>query len=179
MNSLMQSGVACPSCGHDDFNQEKQCSCGYQADDSFMGESFIAKSEKKENRLANEKSIKNVVTPPKGKPAKEIVIKEIDSWNISFSPADNLISLGTPALQSFRLKLQLQDIEELLDLLYHIAGQEKTTRKLSLSSDEINELLKKVYGIIEEKKSKMAIKFSEDELQSMADMINMKLKDSM
>jgi len=176
MNNLMERGVTCPSCGHDDFNPEIQCSCGYQADESFMTESFIAKSEKKETRLATEKSLPNVAKTQKGKAAKEIVIKEVDSWIISFSPADNSISLGTPALQSFRLKLQLHDVEELLDVLYHMTGQEKTTRKLSLSSDEINELVKKVYGMIEEKKSKMTIKFSEDELKSMADMINTKLQ---
>jgi ribosomal protein L37E len=176
MNNLKQSVVACPSCGHDGFNQEEQCSCGYQADESFMIESFIMKSDQKDTKLTNEKSLKNVVKPQKGKPANEVVIKEIDSWIISFSPADNSISLGTPALQSFRLKLQLHDIEELLDILYHMTGQEKTTRKLSLSSDEINELLKRMYNMIEEKKSKIAIKFSENELQSMADMINTKLK---
>jgi hypothetical protein len=176
MNNLKQSVVACPSCGHDGFNQEEQCSCGYQADESFMIESFIMKSDQKDTKLTNEKSLKNVVKPHKGKPANEVVIKEIDSWIISFSPADNSISLGTPALQSFRLKLQLHDIEELLDILYHMTGQEKTTRKLSLSSDEINELLKRMYNMIEEKKSKIAIKFSENELQSMADMINTKLK---
>jgi hypothetical protein len=174
----MQCEVTCPSCGHDKFDPEIQCSCGYQADESFIAESFMAKSDKKENRPANEKSLPNLVKPQKGKAAKEIVIKEVDSWIISFSPADNTISLGTPALQSFRLKLQLHDIEELLDILYHMTGQERTTRKLSLSSDEINELLKKVYGIIEEKRSKMTIKFSEDELQRMADMINSKLQDA-
>ena len=179
MNNLKQSGMACPSCGHDGFNQEQQCSCGYQADESFMIESFIMKSEKKDTKLTNEKSLKNVVKPTKGKPANEVVIKEVDSWIISFSPADNSISLGTPALQSFRLKLQLDDIEELLDILYHMTGQEKTTRKLSLSSDDINELINKAYSMIEEKKSKMTIKFSENELHSMADMINTKLKVSM
>jgi hypothetical protein len=179
MNNLKQSTVACPSCGHDGFNQEEQCSCGYQADESFMIESFITKSEKKDTKLTNEKSLKNVVKLPKGKAATEVVIKEIDSWNISFSPVDNSISLGTPALQSFRLKLQLSDIEELLDILCHMTGQEKTTRKLSLSSDEINELINEAYSMIEEKKSKMAIKFSENELQSMADVINKKLKVSM
>jgi hypothetical protein len=183
MNSLMQSGIACPSCGHDNFNPEKQCECGYQADKSFVIESFIMKSERKDsklaNKLTNEEPVKTAVRLPKNKPAKEIVLKEIDSWIISFSPADNSISLGTPALQSFRLKLQLHDIEELLDVLYHMTGQEKTTRKLSLSSDEINELLKHVYTMIEEKKSTMAITFSKDDLQSMADMINTKLKGSL
>ena len=175
MNNLMHSGVACPSCGHDGFHSEKQCSCGYQADESFMTESFIIKPGKKETKGINGEPVKTVDKSTKNKPAKEIIIKEIDSWNISFSPADNSISLGTPALQSFRLRLQLSDIEELLDVFYHMTGQEKTMRKLSLSSDEINELLKKIYRMIEDKKSKMVIKFSDDELQSMSDMINMKL----
>jgi hypothetical protein len=183
MNNLMQSGIACPSCGHDNFNPEKQCECGYQADESFVIESFIMKSEKKDNKLTNklinEDSAKAAIRSPKNRPAKEIVLKEIDSWIISFSPVDNSISLGTPALQSFRLKLQLHDIEELLDVLYHMTGQEITMRKLSLSPDEINELLKHVYTIIEKKKSKMAITFSEDDLQDMADMINTKLKVSL
>jgi hypothetical protein len=60
-----------------------------------------------------------------------------------------------------------------------MTGQEKTMRKLSLSSDEINELLKYMYNMIEEKKSKMSIKFSEEDLNSMADIINTKLKVSL
>jgi hypothetical protein len=107
MNNLMQSGIACPSCGHDNFNPEKQCECGYQADESFMIESFIMKSEKKDSKLTHVEPAKTSVKSPRNRPAKEIVLKEIDSWIISFSPVDNSISLGTPALQSFRLKLQL------------------------------------------------------------------------
>lgn len=179
MNNLMQSSVACPSCGHDKFNPEKQCLCGYQADESFMLESFIMKSEKKDNTLTNGEPAKAAVRSPRNKSSKEIVIKEIDSWIISFSSAENAVCLGTPALQSFKLKLQLQDLEELLDILYHVTGQQKTTRKLSLSSDDINELIKNVYSMIEEKKSKIAIKFSETELQKMADTINTKLKTSL
>jgi len=176
MNNLMQGSISCPSCGHDHFDPERQCTCGYQADESFMIESFIAKSEKKDSKGNGADALKNPVKSPRNRQGKEIVIKEIDSWMISFSPVDNSISLGTPALQSFRLKLQLQDVEELLDILYHMTGQEKTTRKLSLSPEEIQDLMKQMHDMIEEKRSKMKVTFSEGELNGMSDIINNKLK---
>jgi hypothetical protein len=66
-------------------------------------------------------------------PVEEPVIKKIDSWNFSFSQEENCITISTPALQAFRLKLTLSDLEELLDFMYQKTGREKTTRKLRVS----------------------------------------------
>ena len=157
--------LQCPSCGRQDIDLEKQCTCGFNAD-----ESFIEELEKKGSDAVKSKPIKN------NNHTNKPVIKEIDSWTFSFSPVDDCIYLGTPALQSFRLKLTLNDLEELLEFMYHKTGQEKTMRKLRLSVNEISDLIVKVHTMIEEKKSKIIVKFSDDELQKIAGLINTKLK---
>jgi hypothetical protein len=119
--------LQCPSCGRQDFDLKEQCTCGFNAD-----ESFIAELEKKSIDAVKSKSLININEPKNNKHTKKAIIKEIDSWSFSFSPVDDCIYLGTPALQSFRLKLTLHDLEELLEFMYHKTGQEKTMRKLRL-----------------------------------------------
>ena len=106
----------------------------------------------------------------------EEVIKEIDSWLFRYSSVDNCIAIGTPALQSFKLKLSLKDLEDLLEVLYQRTGNERTTRKLSLAATDMAGVIDKVDRIIEEKRSKFFLKFSGDELQEIADFINLQLK---
>jgi hypothetical protein len=166
----------CPVCGRHDFNSNKQCICGYHADESNVIDSFIMESEGTEYEELEGATLKNHVKSNDNKPSEELVIKEIDSWVCSFSKVDNCICLGTPALQSFKLKLTLNDLEELLEFMYQKTGKERTTRKLQLSVKEIPDLIDKVNKMIEEKKSKIAVKFARDELQEMVDLINMKLK---
>jgi hypothetical protein len=161
----------CPSCGRQDLGLKKQCSCGFNVDESFMAE-----LEKKGIDAVKNNSLMNINKPKNNKDTKKLIIKEIDSWAFSFSPVDDCIYLGTPALQSFRLKLTLNDLEELLEFMYHQTGQEKTTRKLRLSVTEINDVIDKVHTLIEEKKSKIIVKFSEEELHKIAGLINTKLK---
>jgi hypothetical protein len=163
--------LQCPSCGRQDIDLEKQCVCGFNAD-----ESFIAEHQKKGSDAVKSRPLNNIDEPKNNKHTKKLVIKEIDSWTFSFSSVDDCIYLETPALQSFRLKLTLNDLEELLEFTYHKTGQEKTTRKLQLSVDEITDLIEKMDKIIEEKKSKIAIKFNKEELQEMVDLINIKLR---
>jgi hypothetical protein len=133
----------CPSCGRQDLNLKEQCMCGFNAD-----ESFILALEKKSIDAIKSKALININEPKNNKHTKKVVIKEIDSWTFSFSPVDDCIYLATPALQSFRLKLTLHDLEELLEFMYHKTGQEKT----------------------------IIVKFSEEELQEIAGLINTKLK---
>ena len=163
--------LQCPSCGRQDIDLDKQCVCGFNADGSFMAE-----HEKKGSGATKSKTLKNIDEPTNNKNTNNQVIKEIDSWKFSFSPVDNCVYLGTPALQSFRLKLTLTDLEELLEFMYRTTGQEKTTRKLTLSEKEISELIDKVHTMIEEKKSKIVVQFSDDELQAITGLINTKLK---
>lgn len=171
MLNFTHQGISCPSCGHDRFEPGKQCSCGYQYDASFHTEPQKHQHDTKATRQQ-----KNVEQPQMGKQANEIVIKEIDSWTASFSADEKCICLGTPALQSFRLKLTVKDLEELLDCMYHHTGKEKTTRKLNLSGKEVRELLENVQTMIEEKRAKVKVKFSDDELQNITGLINATLK---
>jgi hypothetical protein len=104
------------------------------------------------------------------------VIKEIDSWLFTFSRRDGCISIGTPALQSFRLKISVQDLEDMLESLYQKTGNEKTIRRLNLSATDIIGVIDKVDRLIDEKKSKVSIKFTSDELEEITDFINVQLK---
>jgi hypothetical protein len=107
---------------------------------------------------------------------EENIIKLVDAWQFTYSDEDNCISIGTPALQSFSLKLRIEDLEELLEFMYQKTGNKKTIKNLSLSVEDMPEFIQKVNSIIEEKKSKIPIEFASDELQDIADTINTKLK---
>jgi hypothetical protein len=167
--------LACPSCGHENFDPAKQCVCGYHAD-----EAFTAGYHEKKNLPVKEirrKELKNLVKPKVDNPVDDVVIKEVDSWVFSFSPADKCIYLGTPALQSFRLILSVNDLEEILESIYRNTGEEKTLRKLRLAAEELPDLIEKVHRLIEDKRSKMNITFELHELQEIADLITSKLND--
>jgi len=161
--------LKCPSCGHQDFDPDKQCICGYHAD-----ESFIMEFEEAKNEAILRKVMKNINKSKIHEPAEELFMKEIDSWVFSFSKVNNCIYLGTPALQSFRLKIRLNDLEELLEFIYQKTDKEKTTGKLLLSVDEIPDLIETINRLIEEKKSKVKFNFSSDELKEIVDFINIK-----
>jgi hypothetical protein len=168
----LQMSSTCPSCGHQDFEPGKQCACGYHADESFFAKSFIKETEETKG-----KGLINPVNLKKGRLSKEHIIKEIDSWLFTFSQDDDCICLSTPALQSFRLKLTIYDLEELLEFMYHLTGKDKTMRKLLLSAEEIPELIDKIHTMIEEKKSKIPVTFAINELEEIVDLINIKLKE--
>jgi hypothetical protein len=168
--------LTCPSCGYKDFDPAKQCTCGYNADETFVA----AVSDEKKKISVKEirrKEVKNLVKAKNDNLVDEVVIKEIDSWTFSFSPIDKCIYLGTPALQSFKLMLTLDDLEELLEFVYRNTGEEKTLRKLRLSAEDLPDLIEKVHRMIEDKRSKIKITFDHDELQGIADLITTKLND--
>lgn len=104
------------------------------------------------------------------------VIKEIDAWQFTFCPDDNTIAISTPALQSFKLKLSLTDLEELLEFMYRRTGQEKTTRRLQFNPADIPELIEKVSRMIEEKKSKIPVALDTGEIEEIAALMNEKIK---
>lgn len=179
---MSSTSLQCPSCGRQCQDIDTMCECGFIADSSFVEEyenrverPVTARSQK------NTEKPKNLRHPTATKREREAssatsVLKEIDSWQFLYSPDDDCVYLGTPALQSFKLKLTYDDLEELLEELYDKTGQEKTTRKLNLSTKEINEIVDNVYKMIEEKRSKLTVKFSDDELQQITDLINARLK---
>jgi hypothetical protein len=188
----------CPSCGRINHETLDNCSCGY----AESGGVLIKQEPNDYQRVseggaqypdipsdsASDQSTSLQALPeshdvqaPANPGSRSIrpnedVIKEIDSWLFTFSHEDRCISIGTPALGSFRLRLSMEDLEELLEFVYQKAGNEKTIRKLNLAVTDIIGVVDKVDRLIEEKKSKVSIKFTSDELQEIADFINLQLK---
>jgi hypothetical protein len=157
----------CQACGRDNTEASKICICGDHAEKSILKESAGTGIEKLKEQMKKELFKSQT---------EELIIKERDSWVFTFSQADKSICLGTPALQSFRLKLTKNDLEELLELLYQKTGEEKTTRKLSLSIEELPDFICQVGKMIEDKKSQVTLKFEREELQEISNLINIKLK---
>jgi len=184
----------CPSCGRQHQEMYDNCVCGHSSNGSVLvkqepnvsgesGHHFDINSDctidqtpslqelpKTYGVLVSESS-----DAPNNMPNEE-VIKEIDSWVFTFSRRDGCISMGTPALQSFRLKISVEDLEDLLEFLYQKTGNEKTIRKINLSAADIISVIDKVDRLIDEKKSKVSIKFTSEELQNITDFVNLQLK---
>lgn len=191
----------CPLCGFQNEKTSLGCTCGFQADETFLEQSakleitdVFRELEQmiEEHHLSMDagtassqltsKDMKikvsdEPVAEKQNIPADEIFIKEIDSWKVTFSKQDQCIYLCTPALQPFKLKLTLDDLQELSDFIYEKSGINKTTRKRWISGNEVSEFVGMVEKMIEVKKSKIKIEFSADELQGIADIINKKLQE--
>jgi len=165
----------CPSCGSRDYIDNKTCVCGYHSDDSFS-DTVASISEGLDNEKIKGKVLKNLARIQSNRYGDEILIKEIDSWAFTYSEKEKSISIGTPALQSFRLKIGLDELEDLLEHVYQCSGEGKTLRKLQLTTDELPEVIDRVSKKIEEKRRKIAVKFSDDEMQEIMEFINSRLK---
>ncbi len=163
--------LQCPSCGRHNFDLEKQCACGFNGDKSFNTE-----LEKEGSDAIKSKSLKNIDGQISNNHAKTLLIKEIDSWLFTFSQEDNCINLGTPALNEFKLKITLEDLEEILECVYRVSGIQKTIRELHLSDEALHDLIEEINRLIEEKRSKISIKFNKGELQGISKLINKKFK---
>jgi hypothetical protein len=188
----------CPSCGRENHDPFINCECGQSSKGAVL-----VKEELKDYQHTTE-GAEQSVDIPSGRTNDQTqslqspseshdvqlkdnndafsyryddeVIKEIDSWLFTFSRRDDCISIGTPALQSFRLKISVQDLEDMLESLYQKTGNEKTIRRLNLSATDIIGVIDKVDRLIDEKKSKVSIKFTSDELEEITDFINVQLK---
>jgi hypothetical protein len=167
--------TTCPVCGRQNFNPDKQCICGYYADENVVIDTLIAGFGEEDDENNNRKELGNIVKSKSIRNSEGPVIKEIDSWAFSFSQKDNCIYLGTPALQSFSLRLTLDDLEELLEFMYQQTGEEKTIRKRRVSAEEMPDLISKIERMIEEKRAKTSLEFDSDELQEISDLVNSKL----
>jgi len=188
----------CPACGRQNYETFDNCSCGYSSSEAVLTKHGLTdyqrvSEEGKQcpdiplNCTGDHTSLlqglpesHDLQAPERPDPTNNVphdeVIKEIDSWLFTYSSADSCISIGTPALRSFRLKLSLEDIEDLLEFLYKKTGNEKTIRKISLGTTDIVGVIDKVDRLIEGKKAKVSLKFSSDDLQEIADFINLQLK---
>jgi hypothetical protein len=176
MENYLSTYLTCPSCGNDHFDPETQCICGYSADEHFMTQALTNKNRSLDMDKIKTKAPAHPVDLKKAVTSKKNVIKEVDSWVFSFSEQERCICLSTPALQSFRLNLTVDDLEELLEVMYRKTGREMTTRKLRLPYEEISDVIEHVTRLIEEKKSKVILDFSDEELEGISGMINDKLK---
>lgn len=188
----------CPSCGRENHDPFINCECGQSSKGGVL-----VKQELKDYQHTSEGAEQSVDIPSGRtndqtqslqRPSEshdvqlkdnndafsyrydDEAIKEIDSWLFTFSRRDGCISIGTPALQSFRLKISVEDLEDMLESLYQKTGNEKTIRRLNLSAADIIGVIDKVDRLIDEKKSKVSIKFTSDELQEITDFINVQLK---
>jgi hypothetical protein len=188
----------CPSCGRENHDPFINCECGQSSKGGVL-----VKQELKDYQHAAEgdeqtvditsgctnDQTRSLQSPPESYDVQdkddkdsfsylydEEVIKEIDSWLFTFSRRDGSISIGTPALQSFRLKISVEDLEDMLEFLYQKTGNEKTIRRLNLSAADIIGVIDKVDRLIDEKKSKVSINFTSDELQEITNFINVQLK---
>jgi len=188
----------CPMCGLMNDEQQNVCICGHQAEassvarfeesessDVFRQIEEIQKETPGETATRSRLKVRSKEEAPavrnvqKGRAdgTEEEVVKEIDSWQFTYSGSDGCMYLGTPALKSFRLRLTLDDLEELMEFMLRKSGVEKTMRKVELSTDDIMEFIYAVEAMIEEKKSKIQLKFEKSELQEVVDIINEKLKE--
>ena len=173
---MVQKSSQCPSCGNMDFDPAKQCICGYHADETFSSKSpseRLKHTVSKETRSALQKETvrKNNTTP-----AEDLVVKELDSWRFTHAEGDDFLSLSTPALQSFSIRISIEDLEELLEFMYIKSGKKKTLRKLLLTVEELPDIIDAIHSLIEEKRSKVPIQFDSNELGNILNLINFKLK---
>jgi len=188
----------CPSCGRENHDPFINCECGQSSKGGVLVKEELKDyqhtSEGAEQSVDIPSGRKNDQTQSLQSPSEshdvqlkdnndafsyrydDEAIKEIDSWLFTFSRRDGCISIGTPALQSFRLKISVEDLEDMLGFLYQKTGNEKTIRRLNLSAADIIGVIDKVDRLIDEKKSKVSIKFTSDELQEITDFINVQLK---
>jgi hypothetical protein len=190
----------CPLCGYQNEGTTMRCMCGFIADESLLKQSpeeeadiFGGQEEITDQIIEMPLSSFNEETdvseqPQNNKEGKdmgkkqnesddEFFFKEIDSWKISFSGKDQCVYFGTPALQSFRLKLTMEDVKGLLDFISENANIEIAAKTKLISGKEIADLVEMLEQMIEVKKAKFKIKFANDELQGIADIINKKLKE--
>jgi len=185
----------CPLCGYQNEDITMHCICGFEADESVLrlseaGESdifggqeqilevplssFDAVIEESEQHKNNKEG--KDMDKKRNESDDEIFFKEIDAWKISFSKKDRCVYLTTPALQSFRIKLPLDDLRGLLDFISDKANIEIITKQRLITGNDISELVDILDKMIEVKKAKFKIKFSDDELQGIADILNKQLK---
>jgi hypothetical protein len=184
----------CPLCGYQNEDNTLRCICGFEADESVLrlssaGEadifggqeqgvevslSGVDSAVEESEQYTNNREGKDM-DKKRNESENEIFFKEIDSWKISFSKKDQCIYLATPALQSFRIKLTLDDLKELLDFITDKVHIEMTPKQKIITGNEISELIDILDKMIEVKKAKFKIKFSDDELQGIADIINKQL----
>jgi hypothetical protein len=193
----------CNVCGFENDDDATTCVCGNQPDEFEVTDSedsssdifkqieekaeesaitsdstSVAKADAKKIKVKVPEKPEKKAKKPSGKPVEagdEVLIKEVEGWRFTYSKSEDCMYLGTPALQSFRLKLTLQDLQELLDSLHEITGVEKPRETVELQKSEVLEFISVIDDMIEEKRSDVKIKFSDEEIKSLSELIIEKL----
>ena len=192
----------CNVCGFENDDDVTTCVCGNQPDEFEVTDSedssdifkqieekaeesaitsdrsSVSKADSKKIKVKVPEKPEKKATKPSGKPVEagdEKMIKEVEGWKFTYSKSEDCMYLGTPALQSFRLKLTLEDLQELLDSMHEMTGVEKPGETIELQKSEVLELISVLDDMIEEKRSRFKIIFSDEELKSLSELINEKL----
>lgn len=178
----------CPECGFKNAEESRLCVCGYQADEFTpakgadwespgialrKGKTPPGESPGHKHRPKNAKA----ESPDRAAQGKdttrdEITVKEVESWKFSYSEPDQCIYVGTPALHPFRLRLSMDDLEELLEFMYEHLKTGKSLKKVTLEGRIVREIVEMVEEILESKRARIKLTFSESELAKIAEIIN-------
>ena len=150
-----------------------RCMCGFVADESVLKQSHETEESEQPKNLQEGKDMDK----KRNESDDEVFFKEIDSWKISFSKKDQCVYLATPALQSFKITLTMDDLKGLLDFISEKAHIDIVAKQRLIKGNDISELIDILDKMIEVKKAKFKIKFSDEELQGIADILNKQLQD--
>ncbi|MEJ2683514.1 MAG: hypothetical protein P8Z71_03845 [Candidatus Sulfobium sp.] len=192
-------GWTCPECGFMNAENAVICTCGFDQSVFLSSDSVEAEPENgggSGNHLfetalpagdilpaghsgpsSAEKAVaeKPRTRPSSFHPSDRIMLKEVGHWKVSFSPSERRISIGTAALEPFRLDLTPEDFEEILESVCEITGTRKTLRSLELMDKDVLELIEFVTEMIEAKKSRIRPSFSPQDVDAITALVNSKL----
>jgi O-succinylbenzoate synthase len=160
----------CPSCGNLEFDPSRQCTCGYQADEQFFKKSIMHRFKEINSKEEQEKKPKRPA-PGSSRQADHEVLREIDAWQATYTEGEDCIRLGTPALQSFRLALTVDILEELLEYLYQKQEINRTIRASSLSQENLSEVVRHISALVDEKRAKVKVTLDSKELNAIGTII--------
>ncbi len=192
-------GWICPECGFMNTVETGVCTCGFdrsvflssdlsgaesEGGGRFDSDAFGAASPAGgifHADLASQSSSRQALEEKPGAKksafhsSDRITLREVGRWKFSFSPSDGKISIGTAALEPFRLDLTVEDFEGILDLIYEMTGTQKTFRRLELADKDVLELIDFIGEAIDSKRSKIRPSFSPDDVGVITALVNRKL----
>jgi hypothetical protein len=184
-------GWICPECGFMNTVETAVCTCGFdrsvflssEGGGQFDGDQFVAASPAGDIFHADLSPQASSKQAPEGTLAKKstfhssdrITLREVGRWKFFFSPSDGRISIGTAALEPFRLDLTVEDFEGILDSVYEVTGTQKTVRRLELADRDVLEIIDFIGEAIDAKRSKIRPSFSPDDVGVITALVNRKL----
>lgn len=192
-------GWTCPECGAKNTGDLYVCACGFdqssylasdpveaelaedlEVDDYLLDAAFSAGNISSPSSPASSVA-KKAVAEKQGirrsplDASDRVTVKEVGPWKFSFSPSEGRISIGTAALEPFRLDVSVQDIEDILESVYRVTGKRKTLRSLELMDKDVMELLEYIGEIVDAKRSKIRTSFSQEDVGAITALVNSKL----